>query len=73
VGRTLLSDAVEVGVGVALAVDLGSDTPCPTLLTLGFALGVAVARVGRTLLSDALEVGVDVAFLERTGHPRSVK
>jgi hypothetical protein len=45
VGRTLLSDAFDLGVdlGVALAVD------------------PEVASVGRTLLSDAFDVGVDFA------------
>ena len=52
VGRTLLSDAFDVGVdpGVALAVD------------------VEVARVGRTLLFDALDGGVGNEPLPQAGQ-----
>jgi hypothetical protein len=44
VGRTLLSDAVDLGVALALAVDSGVGLPvwvghsCPTLLLLGLSL-----------------------------------
>ena len=43
-GRTLLSDALDLGVEVGVAL----------------AIGVEVARVGRTLLSDVLDFAVAI-------------
>jgi hypothetical protein len=69
VGRTLLSDAFDVGVDLAAAVGVEAARVGRTLLSdafdvevdLAVAVGVEAARVGRTLLSDAFDVGVDLA------------
>ena len=77
-GRTLLSDAFDVGAGLAVDVEVAcvgrtllSDAVDPGVGVV-FAVDVGVASMGRILLSDAFALGVVLALVVelqvRDGH-----
>jgi hypothetical protein len=75
VGRTLLSDAFDLGVEVAVALAVAVGSVDRTLLSDAFdlgvevavALGVAVGSVDQTFLSAAFNFEVEIDFGHGTG------